>query len=197
MGRRFGGSQGSDARLQRRGIIILEQRPEIDAEVPEQAKVQLSVAGQPQPVAVGAKVFRIGRDDADAPPGIGMGIFYRRSSSRRSFHLPPARRLQPCYDALTRDVALRMAKDQPLRTDEGHYILDLSLTRIGNPRQLALVLNQVPGVVENGLFIDICDVVIIGHGDGRVDLRDITAGIRTEEKVDLLEETNLFADLGD
>jgi hypothetical protein len=42
------------------------------------------------------------------------------------------------------------------------------LRRIGNPRQLALVLNQIPGVVENGLFIDICDIVVIGHGDGRV-----------------------------
>jgi ribose 5-phosphate isomerase A len=47
-------------------------------------------------------------------------------------------------------------------TDEGNYILDLHLKRIGNPRQLALVLNQIPGVVENGLFIDICDIVVIG-----------------------------------
>lgn len=100
-------------------------------------------------------------------------------------------------DVLGRKITPRMAGERFFVTDQGNMILDLHLARIGNPRQLALVLNQVPGVVENGLFIDICDVVIIGHGDGRVDLRDITAGIRTEEKVDLLEETNLFADLGD
>ena len=69
-----------------------------------------------------------------------------------------------------------MNRDAPFVTDEGNFILDLHLQRIGNPRQLALVLNQVPGVVENGLFIDICDVVVVGHGDGRVEVTDINAG---------------------
>ena len=98
-------------------------------------------------------------------------------------------------DVMSRDLALRMAKDVPLRTDEGHYILDLSLTRIGNPRQLALVLNQIPGVVENGLFIDICDVVVIGHGDGRVTVRDINSGRVENGSVDMSESRNIFADL--
>ena len=57
------------------------------------------------------------------------------------------------------------------------------------------MLNQVPGVVENGLFIDICDVVIVGHGDGRVQVRDINEGTEEEEKIDLLEGANIFADL--
>lgn len=100
-------------------------------------------------------------------------------------------------DVLGRQIAPRMAGDRFYLTDQGNMILDLHLARIGNARQLALVLNQVPGVVENGLFIDICDVVIIGHGDGRVDLRDITAGMQEHGRVDLLEEENLFADLGD
>ncbi|MGB3248664.1 MAG: ribose-5-phosphate isomerase RpiA [Tabrizicola sp.] len=98
-------------------------------------------------------------------------------------------------DVMSRDLALRMAKDAPLRTDEGHYILDLSLTRIGNPRQLALVLNQIPGVVENGLFIDICDVVVIGHGDGRVTVRDINSGRVETGSVDMSDSRNIFADL--
>ncbi len=63
-------------------------------------------------------------------------------------------------DVLGRDVTLRMNGDSPLVTDEANFIIDLHLKRIGNPRQLALVLNQIPGVVENGLFIDICDVVV-------------------------------------
>ena len=66
-------------------------------------------------------------------------------------------------------------------TDEANYIVDLHLKRIGNPRQLALVLNQIPGVVENGLFIDICDMVVIGHGDGRVVVRDINEGDGRDE----------------
>ncbi|MBC7140612.1 MAG: ribose-5-phosphate isomerase RpiA, partial [Rhodobacteraceae bacterium] len=54
-------------------------------------------------------------------------------------------------DVLGREVTLRMNGDRPYVTDEGNRILDLHLGRIGNARQLALVLNQVPGVVENGL----------------------------------------------
>ncbi len=87
-------------------------------------------------------------------------------------------------DVLNRDCTLRMNGDAPLMTDEANYIIDLHLKRIGNPRQLALVLNQIPGVVENGLFIDICDIVVIGHGDGRVTVRDINTGRIEDERVE-------------
>jgi len=97
-------------------------------------------------------------------------------------------------DVLGRDTTLRMNGDAPFVTDEGNYLLDMHLSRIGNVRQLALVINQIPGVVENGLFIDICDVVVIGHGDGKVEVRDINAGTVEEDKIDFLENDNLFAD---
>lgn len=100
-------------------------------------------------------------------------------------------------DVLHRDVTLRMNGDKPLLTDEANYILDLHLKRIGNPRQLSLVLNQIPGVVENGLFIDICDIVIIGHGDGRVVVRDINAGTEEDGRVYFAPSDNIFTDLGD
>jgi ribose 5-phosphate isomerase A len=100
-------------------------------------------------------------------------------------------------DVLGQSTTLRMNGDHAFVTDEGNYIIDLHLNRIGNPRQLALVLNQIPGVVENGLFIDICDVVIVGYGDGRVSLRDIATGAREETTVQFVESDNLFSDLGD
>lgn len=100
-------------------------------------------------------------------------------------------------DVLNRDVTLRMNGDRPLITDESNYILDLHLKRIGNPRQLALVMNQIPGVVENGLFIDICDIVIIGHGDGRVTVRDINNGSETDDRIEFAPSDNIFADLGE
>ncbi|MXW87602.1 MAG: ribose-5-phosphate isomerase RpiA [Boseongicola sp. SB0667_bin_21] len=56
-----------------------------------------------------------------------------------------------------------------LTTDEGNHILDLHLDRIGNARDLALALNQIPGVVENGLFIGMCDTIILGNVDGTVE----------------------------
>jgi hypothetical protein len=38
--------------------------------------------------------------------------------------------------------------------------------------------------VENGLFLDICDVAIIGNSDGTVELRDIHDGSIEHERVD-------------
>ncbi|MFT6459580.1 ribose-5-phosphate isomerase RpiA, partial [Pseudophaeobacter arcticus] len=90
-------------------------------------------------------------------------------------------------DVLGRSATLRMNADRAFVTDEGNYILDLHLNRIGNARQLALVINQIPGVVENGLFIDICDTVIIGYGDGNVEVRDINEGTVEREKLDFVE----------
>ena len=98
-------------------------------------------------------------------------------------------------DVLGRSTSLRMNGDRPFVTEEGNHILDLHLGRIGNARQLAMVLNQVPGVVENGLFIDICDVVVVGYGDGRVETRDINQGTVETEKLDFVESENLFRDI--
>ena len=97
-------------------------------------------------------------------------------------------------DVLNRDATLRMNGDSPFVTDEGNFILDLHLGRIGNANQLSMVLNQMPGVVENGLFIDICDIVILGYGDGRVETRDINEGTIERDRLDFLESDNLFKD---
>ena len=100
-------------------------------------------------------------------------------------------------DVLGNNVTLRMNGDMPFVTDEGNHILDPHLNRIGNPRQFSLVINQIPGVVENGLFIDICDAVVIGYGDGKVEVRDINAGTVQEDRIDFVENDNLFSDLND
>lgn len=96
-----------------------------------------------------------------------------------------------------RSVTLRLNRDAPYRTDEGNLILDLHLRRIGNPRQLALVLNQIPGVVENGLFLDICDVVVVGAADGSVEVRDINNGSVTQERIDIRDQDNIFVGIAD
>ena len=63
-------------------------------------------------------------------------------------------------------VKMRMEKNKPFITDEGNYIFDLNLGEIQNPRKLCVDLNIIPGVVENGLFIDVCKAVVIGYSDG-------------------------------
>ena len=98
-------------------------------------------------------------------------------------------------ESIGRQVSLRMDGNAPFVTDEQNYILDLHLTQIKNAPQLALALNQIPGVIENGLFVDICDVLVIGHPDGQVEVRDINKGTRKSDKMKILEDPNAFADL--
>ena len=71
-------------------------------------------------------------------------------------------------DLADRAVVRRMRDGAPVLTDEGNYILDLALEAIPDPAALSLALNALPGVVENGLFLGICDLAIIGKPDGSV-----------------------------
>ncbi|MBB3712094.1 ribose 5-phosphate isomerase A [Limimaricola variabilis] len=99
-------------------------------------------------------------------------------------------------DVLGREVELREKGGEPVRTDEGNYVLDLHLNRIGNARQLGLALNQIAGVVENGLFVDICDTLILGHGDGKVERFELD-GAAEVTQFDFLAADNIFTDISD
>lgn len=61
---------------------------------------------------------------------------------------------------------LRQREGKPFVTDQGHYIIDCALSRIEDVPKLNHQLNQLPGVVENGLFVDMTDRLIIGSPDG-------------------------------
>lgn len=78
------------------------------------------------------------------------------------------------HDVGAREGALRMEGHEPFITDENHFIVDLALERIGDPGELNAALNQVPGVVDTGLFVGIAERVIVGAPDGgaRTVLRD-------------------------
>jgi len=98
-------------------------------------------------------------------------------------------------DVMGQNVTLRMDGENMFVSDEGHYILDLHLGRIGNLREVSLILNQIPGVVETGLFLDIADAVVIGHLDGRVEMRDINTGAVEVEQIEFVGQDNMFLDL--
>jgi ribose 5-phosphate isomerase A len=68
-------------------------------------------------------------------------------------------------------VMLRMKNDAVFVTDHGHYILDCYFEQINDPDQLNSQLNQIPGLLENGLFINMADGVLIGYADGRTDIK--------------------------
>lgn len=65
-----------------------------------------------------------------------------------------------------RPILLRKRDDRAFMTDEANLILDLSLEEIPNAYELAAVFQDIPGVVEHGLFLNICNLAIIGQDDG-------------------------------
>jgi ribose 5-phosphate isomerase A len=66
------------------------------------------------------------------------------------------------------NAALRHSNDQVFVTDHGHYIIDCHFGEINYPATLHSKLNNLPGVVDNGLFINLADATLIGHADGTI-----------------------------
>jgi len=61
--------------------------------------------------------------------------------------------------------SLRMAtkKAGPVVTDQGNLILDVLFNDgIKNPKDIEMRINNIPGVLENGLFVDLTDKVLVG-----------------------------------
>lgn len=81
------------------------------------------------------------------------------------------------------ETALRMQDGAPRITDEGNRIVDLHLGRIGDPAALSAALLAIPGVVETGLFLNMCDLVVIGHDDGTAETLDRN-GARDRSPID-------------
>jgi ribose 5-phosphate isomerase A len=73
---------------------------------------------------------------------------------------------------------MRMAGDTPFLTDNQHYILDTSFGLIHNPAHLHEQVSGITGVMEDGFFIDMADIVIAGSpsGDTRILERAIKRG---------------------
>jgi len=70
---------------------------------------------------------------------------------------------------------LRAAKDgSTYRTDNGNEILDCRFVRgIADAARLERDIDAIPGVVESGLFIGLAHTLVIGHPDGRAEVRQL------------------------
>jgi ribose 5-phosphate isomerase A len=62
---------------------------------------------------------------------------------------------------------LRMADNKTFLTDNSHYILDCAFGSIADPARLHDQVNAITGVMENGLFIGMADIVIAGSPEGQ------------------------------
>jgi ribose 5-phosphate isomerase A len=74
---------------------------------------------------------------------------------------------------------LRMAtrKAGPIVTDQGNLVLDVRFeTGISDPITLERDINNLPGVLENGLFVNLADEVLVGEISNGV------AGVRSLER---------------
>ena len=81
--------------------------------------------------------------------------------------LPGAwRQVKTVLKAIGGDSNLRMAKCKagPVVTDQGNLVLDLRMPGgIGEPKELECQINNIPGVLENGLFVNLVNEVLVGE----------------------------------
>jgi ribose 5-phosphate isomerase A len=71
---------------------------------------------------------------------------------------------------------LRMGvkKAGPVITDQGNFVIDVKFDSIDDPAELEKTLNNIPGVLENGLFVGVANVVLVGEiKDGQPVVREI------------------------
>ena len=80
--------------------------------------------------------------------------------------LPNAwKQVQEVISEMKGSSTLRMAtkKAGPVVTDQGNLILDVLFDDgIKNPKEIEMSINNIPGVLENGLFVDLTDKLLVG-----------------------------------
>ena len=69
---------------------------------------------------------------------------------------------------------LRMrAGSTPFVTDNGNHVLDCRFERgIADARALERAIDEIPGVVESGLFLGLAHVLFVGNADGTCSVRE-------------------------
>jgi len=79
-------------------------------------------------------------------------------------------------EALGGKPELRMGikKDGPVITDQGNMILDVKFEAIDDPAGLEKIINNIPGVLDNGLFVGVASEVLVGEvKDGQASVRQL------------------------
>jgi len=61
---------------------------------------------------------------------------------------------------------LRIRDGKIFITDNSNYIIDCKFDKIENPKDLERTIDEIPGVVEVGLFVGLANKIIVGKKDG-------------------------------
>ncbi len=81
---------------------------------------------------------------------------------------PSFRVVKEQLESMGAEAVLRMAerKDGPVVTDNGNFVIDARFQKIDDPEALEAQLNNIPGVVENGIFTSVVHEVLVGTAHG-------------------------------
>jgi ribose 5-phosphate isomerase A len=60
----------------------------------------------------------------------------------------------------------RMNGTEPYLTDNGNFIVDCAFEEINDAPRLHAAVNEITGVVDNGLFIQVATKLVLGFNDG-------------------------------
>lgn len=61
------------------------------------------------------------------------------------------------------ELRMGVKKAGPVITDQGNMVIDVKFDSIDNPAELEKALNNIPGVLENGIFVGVTDLVLVGE----------------------------------
>lgn len=61
------------------------------------------------------------------------------------------------------ELRMGVKKAGPVITDQGNMVVDVRFDAIDQPVELEKTLNNIPGVLENGIFVNCTDLVLIGE----------------------------------
>lgn len=72
------------------------------------------------------------------------------------------------------ELRMGLRKDGPVVTDQGNFIIDVKFDKIDNPAELEKLINNIPGVLDNGLFVGLANIILVGEiKDGKPVVREI------------------------
>ena len=61
------------------------------------------------------------------------------------------------------ELRMGIRKAGPVITDQGNMVIDVKFDTIDDPAGLEKTLNNIPGVLENGIFVGVTDLVLVGE----------------------------------
>ena len=72
------------------------------------------------------------------------------------------------------ELRMGIKKAGPVVTDQGNLVVDVKFDSLENPGELEKTINNIPGVLENGLFVGVADIVLVGEIiDGKPTVREM------------------------